>query len=287
VTAHGLTAYRVWALDPPAQSPLLKSANNDMPWLPYEWTRADCFLTHRFDADNPHDPPRERCSCGIYATKALAMPVMMAGANERIMVGRVELAGKVIEHDSGYRAELARVVELLPKPGQESVAEWIASVYGVPASDGLIRMWGSFNHGPPIEPIVRAHRVVLAAKSPRPGLLRSAKLKRQMPMPRSPRASGIRACLIWCFVVLSLVINSRSSQSAPHSRVPAAPAVAPASPPPGVPVICPNTNPLNCYLDPAALTKYFQQFDPNPRASKRASARRSASASPMRMPRTS
>jgi hypothetical protein len=48
--------------------------------------------------------------------------------------GRVQLAGKVIEHELGYRAELARVMEFLPVKGQERAAEALATVYGARVS---------------------------------------------------------------------------------------------------------------------------------------------------------
>ena len=50
-------------------------------------------------------------TCGIYALKD---PSSLAGYGEReeAIVGRVELSGMVIEHDWGYRATSARIVEL-------------------------------------------------------------------------------------------------------------------------------------------------------------------------------
>lgn len=49
--------------------------------------------------------------------------------NRSVIMGRVQLAGKVIEHEDGYRAELARVFELLPVRGQESAAQKLAAAY--------------------------------------------------------------------------------------------------------------------------------------------------------------
>jgi len=56
------------------------------------------------------------------------------------VIGKVELAGKIIEHDHGYRAEWARVVALLPVPGQELQAEAIAKEYGAQVSDELLEL---------------------------------------------------------------------------------------------------------------------------------------------------
>jgi hypothetical protein len=78
----------------------------------------------------------ESCTCGFYAATSLRGAVQVASffirtssaqagrpwtQDQRIgvVLGRVELAGKVIEHDRGYRAERARIVELIPVRGSE------------------------------------------------------------------------------------------------------------------------------------------------------------------------
>jgi hypothetical protein len=72
-----------------------------------------------------HDVPDEGCTCGFYATKTLA--VFLGGSFRRdCILGRVELAGKVIECTAGYRAERARIVELIPLRGTEPVAIRVA-----------------------------------------------------------------------------------------------------------------------------------------------------------------
>ena len=38
---------------------------------------------------------------------------------DQVVLGRVALSGKVIEHDFGYRAERARIAELIPFRGAE------------------------------------------------------------------------------------------------------------------------------------------------------------------------
>jgi hypothetical protein len=73
----------------------------------------------------PHEVPGEACRCGFYAMRALSPELIetvdgsghwdLAGA----VLGRVLLAGKVIEHTGGYRAERARVAELIPISGTE------------------------------------------------------------------------------------------------------------------------------------------------------------------------
>lgn len=48
------------------------------------------------------------CTCGIYATKT----EQRVWSSDPLVFGRVELSGHVIEHEDGYRAERARIVEL-------------------------------------------------------------------------------------------------------------------------------------------------------------------------------
>jgi hypothetical protein len=51
------------------------------------------------------------------------------------IVGRVHLAGKVIEHELGYRAERARIAEILPLPGYDAWTDAVSQRYGVPVGD--------------------------------------------------------------------------------------------------------------------------------------------------------
>ncbi len=99
-----------------------------------------------------HTAPDEACTCGLYSVKRLdqllnspTLPlrgVPMRYVRERICVGetevacgavlgRVELAGKIIEHAYGYRAERARVAELIPLLGSEQVIIRLAARLGV------------------------------------------------------------------------------------------------------------------------------------------------------------
>ena len=81
------------------------------------WTtpelRAHCEKRPSDTVEVPHTDGRcGRLGCGIYATKA-ARPVIVEhippGAQGWV-AGLVELSGKVVEHDHGYRASAARVV---------------------------------------------------------------------------------------------------------------------------------------------------------------------------------
>jgi len=58
----------------------------------------------------PHVIPGEDCSCGFYAMKTLSRVQQLSmelQSGPDLILGRVELAGKVIEHTVGYRAARA------------------------------------------------------------------------------------------------------------------------------------------------------------------------------------
>jgi hypothetical protein len=54
-----------------------------------------------------------------------------------VIAGRVHRAGKVVEHDHGYRAELARVQEILPIERQRARTEPVARRFGVPIGEEI------------------------------------------------------------------------------------------------------------------------------------------------------
>jgi hypothetical protein len=71
----------------------------------------------------PHPAPAEECWCGVYAFKTAArvrasLEAMKYEISRNFgfnsATGVVELAGKIIEHEYGYRAERARIVSILP-----------------------------------------------------------------------------------------------------------------------------------------------------------------------------
>jgi len=102
------------------------------------WVTASCPLPASF-----HEAPDERCSCGFYALKSVDDAAIMAswqfdyradGVLERegYVLGRVELAGKVIEHESGFRAERARIAELIPTTTDGGIVLWLAARLDLP-----------------------------------------------------------------------------------------------------------------------------------------------------------
>jgi hypothetical protein len=139
-----IVAYRTWT----AESDLLLHSGYDATWPPGEWMVAACA--------GAHTAPDEHCSCGLYSLRGLdslhtsinvflaldsepgaPAPTRGTGPSQPLewpspVVGKVHLAGKVIEHEDGYRSERARLVEILPVEPFRREHELIAQRYRVP-----------------------------------------------------------------------------------------------------------------------------------------------------------
>jgi len=114
--------------------------------------RADPWLVARC-LNTDHDAPEEGCSCGFYALKSLStlrrlLPIgaprallLALGAGPEAatfpIAGRVDLAGKVIEHDLGYRAERMRITEFRAFAGAEHPVMRFARRIGVPVGKSI------------------------------------------------------------------------------------------------------------------------------------------------------
>jgi hypothetical protein len=129
-----ITAFRVWRVNEDLE---LQSLGSDTSWPPGGWLTARCERKQ-------HSAPHWGCSCGLYSAKEINTVLMLASihmpqdlAGPMIVLGRVHLSGKVIEHDDGYRAERARVIQILPVSGSRSHAEAVAARYGVPVGDEI------------------------------------------------------------------------------------------------------------------------------------------------------
>jgi hypothetical protein len=106
----------------------------------WSWVTATCSRP----AASWHVAPEEDCTCGFYAMSTLP-PVVSGcgfrtaeigpGSTSGVVMGRVELAGKVIEHEWGYRAERARIAELIPFRGTEQSVMILAARLGLPISE--------------------------------------------------------------------------------------------------------------------------------------------------------
>lgn len=85
-----------------------------------------------------HPAPQADCTCGIWAFKTPLRLLREFGRTDinecvaRRIFGVVELAGKIVELELGYRAQHARVVALAAPPGVK-----INESYGVPVQNDL------------------------------------------------------------------------------------------------------------------------------------------------------
>lgn len=101
-------------------------------WQPREDLRADCAW-RKF---HKHTPPGDFCSCGIWAYEDhdVLMRNVFFRRNE-LLFGEVGLWGDVARHDTGYRAEFARVMGVFVPHGEgprQNIARLVADQYGVP-----------------------------------------------------------------------------------------------------------------------------------------------------------
>jgi hypothetical protein len=112
------------------------------------WVTSVC----RLDRAEAHPAPHESCTCGFYAVKhpdhsevletivlyqVAGKPMSESGVRSGMVFGRVHLAGKVIEHDLGYRAERARIADLIPTTTDGGITAMLASRLGVAVGPAL------------------------------------------------------------------------------------------------------------------------------------------------------
>ncbi len=139
------------------------------------WVRASC----RTSEEASHLAPDEGCSCGFYAMKtpdAVAWFATMGhdrtdadrtDGSIGVVLGRVELAGKVIEHETGYRAERARIAEFIPTTTDGGVTLSLARRLELP----LGQVWDT-------APLVREMQEMEAGgRNPHPGLRDRVRLR--------------------------------------------------------------------------------------------------------------
>jgi hypothetical protein len=128
---EAISAYRVWRYVLEGRGASLHAlgcyALEDCPWTPGGWVTARCSL------DGGHVAPQEGCTCGFYGMKTLAavfaVPFLIGEGN---VVGRVEFAGRIVEHELGYRAGRAKVAELMAMEGQIPEVMRVANRLGLP-----------------------------------------------------------------------------------------------------------------------------------------------------------
>lgn len=124
----------------------LANLGNDTIYVPREKIEARCGQEDHSEQQAPHLP----CTCGIYAYKE--KPRLLGELRNtygrplpsvlhrrvppvpglRLVYGEINLWGKVIEHEDGYRAQFGYPKRLWCTPAIEPLAGWIGYVYGVP-----------------------------------------------------------------------------------------------------------------------------------------------------------
>ena len=116
-------------------------AKSDWEGARSSWVTASC----RYALESSHVAPDEDCTCGYYATRSAddvaafgiagdprAADDLEDGGAAGTVLGRVLLAGKVIEHEFGYRAERARIAELIPTTLDGGITRALASRLELP-----------------------------------------------------------------------------------------------------------------------------------------------------------
>jgi DNA-binding CsgD family transcriptional regulator len=139
-----LSGYRLWAYEINGRLGSLHSmtcrGRPACPWVgrEREWVTAGCKLR----ADPWHVTPSQDCSCGIYAVPAVRDvfgygDAFESGDGTGYVMGRVELAGRIVVHDFGYRAGKARIVELVPVEGCTRDVRRLANRLGLPIAPAV------------------------------------------------------------------------------------------------------------------------------------------------------
>lgn len=117
----------------------LANLGNDTIYVPREKIEARCGQEDHSEQQAPH----LTCTCGIYAYKekprllgeiriTYGRPLAPPVSGLRLVYGEINLWGKVIEHEDGYRAQFGYPKRLWCTPAIEPLAGWIGYVYGVP-----------------------------------------------------------------------------------------------------------------------------------------------------------
>jgi hypothetical protein len=108
-----------WAITQPEPSEEYWSPDLIEAWRVWTWNGRVLkgsfehdWPTHRMRADCVvcAEPPGWDCPCGIYAIKDRGLlPLPRRGC---VIIGKVMLSGRVVEHEDGYRASQARITEV-------------------------------------------------------------------------------------------------------------------------------------------------------------------------------
>lgn len=118
---HTLTGWRGWIV----QNGVLKALGMSGVWTPKKITAAECLNKAN------HACPSSACSCGYWSFKTLEnlTEVLSGYTNSVQVIGSVEVWGKVIDCEKGFRSEFAYPKELWLLDNEY---EFLGPLYGVP-----------------------------------------------------------------------------------------------------------------------------------------------------------
>jgi hypothetical protein len=110
-------------------------------WAPETWTSATIAAHCDAGDESPHD----RCNCGVHAWHR-QVPYTATNPTRDLVAGAVALWGRVAVHETGVRAEHARVIALARPLCRRKRVEEVAARLGVPvvAHRDLARVAGGF-----------------------------------------------------------------------------------------------------------------------------------------------
>ena len=153
-----LVGYRLWAYvlgHGRAQLHPLSTRGDDWLHERSEWDGAGSnwvVAACRSASGGGHIAPDERCTCGFHAMASPSPLIEIAVVLGRgwdptaappdiefgIILGRIEMAGRIIEHELGYRAERARIAELIPIFGCERTVRRLAFRLGLRVGGAVV-----------------------------------------------------------------------------------------------------------------------------------------------------
>jgi hypothetical protein len=136
-----ISAYRAWNFSTEGRPKLFPLSGGFGSW-PNAWEGIGSgWVTACCGYSRGHKAPSEDCQCGFYSLKDLdsaidlVTPIELSAprpdGGRPVVLGRILLSGKVIEHEIGYRAERARVAELIPFRSTERSVTRLANKLGV------------------------------------------------------------------------------------------------------------------------------------------------------------
>ena len=152
-----LQAYRCWRVEWQGKLPVLGSLFQPTVWPAAHPLRATCekrpgslaawFRRRFFRPMETHSAPTWNCECGVYGLAdfkqdenlELSPHFHQRGPLDRVIrvAGVVQLWGRVVQHEHGYRAEYARPLKLLTVPSlarsrdAEGLLDAIAERYAI------------------------------------------------------------------------------------------------------------------------------------------------------------